>query len=218
MKYITKPELALHSKLTIAAAVRKALASANSATTSDQAKTMLLKIYNKLDSYREVGVPEAISHMLGYPDHYTDVPFINIHTTHLLNYIKQLATRQSQEDHFEGEILIGNDSHLSLGSFFDDYAYRGPTYSDYCLYDYTRLVYKRKGVSATPFDPKHPQHLSHRQFLRETSNVIPTLLGHLLFLNKESDKKTEREDYYCLIVSLFFSWMTSNEIKPANME
>src|SRR5947208_13444249 len=50
MKYITKAEVALHSKLTIAAAVRKALAAPSS--TNDVGKKMLLKIYNKMESYR----------------------------------------------------------------------------------------------------------------------------------------------------------------------
>src|SRR2546430_1473409 len=65
MKYITKPETALHSKLTIATAVRRAL---TPSSTQDMGKKTLLKIYNKVESYREVGVPEAITHMLEYPD------------------------------------------------------------------------------------------------------------------------------------------------------
>ena len=85
MKYISKPEATLHSKLTVCAAMRKTM------TTSPQpdsdsyiAKMMLLKTYNKLDSLREVSVPEAISHLLKFPDHYTDATFVNIHTTHVL--------------------------------------------------------------------------------------------------------------------------------------
>ena len=88
MKYISKPEAALHSKLTVAAAVRKTIStSTEPSSNADIAKKMLLKIYNKLDSLREVGVPEAISHLLKFPDHYTDTNFINIHTTHLLRYM-----------------------------------------------------------------------------------------------------------------------------------
>jgi hypothetical protein len=48
MKYITKAEVALHSKVTIATAVRKALAPSS---TEDVGKKMLLKIYNKMESY-----------------------------------------------------------------------------------------------------------------------------------------------------------------------
>jgi hypothetical protein len=36
---------------------------------------MLLKIYNKIEVYREAGVSEALSYMLGYPDYYTDRNF-----------------------------------------------------------------------------------------------------------------------------------------------
>lgn len=72
-KYITKPEAALHSKLTVAAAVRKTMSiPTEPGSSADSAKKMLLKVNNKLDSLREVGVPEAISHLLKFPDHYTD--------------------------------------------------------------------------------------------------------------------------------------------------
>jgi hypothetical protein len=93
MKYISKPEAALHSKLTVAAAVRKAMAmSPQPDSDAFIAKRMLLKTYNKLDSLREVGVPEAISHLLKFPDHYTDATFVNIHTTHLLRHMRDLTT------------------------------------------------------------------------------------------------------------------------------
>src|SRR5256885_10622723 len=61
MKYISKPEAALHSKLTIAAAVCKGLPEIPSSST-DLGRKMILKTYNKLDSHCEVGIPEAISH------------------------------------------------------------------------------------------------------------------------------------------------------------
>jgi hypothetical protein len=69
MKYITKPEVALHSKLTNATAVDKA--PAGSSSSDDIGKKMLLKIY-KMESYWEVGVSEAMSHFLRYPDHDAD--------------------------------------------------------------------------------------------------------------------------------------------------
>ena len=219
MKYITKPEAALHSKLTVAAAVRKAL-STSSSTTTNLAKMMLLKVYNKMDSYREVGVPEAISHLLDYPDHYTDTSFVNIHTTHLLNYIKQLSTTRNvintlSEDQQDLDIILGNNGRLFLASIFNDYASRGPALKDYCLYDYCSLVYKAKDTPGITFPAEHPQYLSHRQILQRSSTVIPTLLGNLLFLNKASDNETEHEDYYCLVVALFFPW-THDDIINTN--
>ena len=93
MKYISKPEAALHSKLTVCAAMRKTIStSPQSGSDSYIAKMMLLKTYNKLDSLREVGVPEAISHLLKFPDHYTDATFVNIHTTHILRHMHDLSS------------------------------------------------------------------------------------------------------------------------------
>jgi len=89
MKYISKPEDSLHSKLAIAAATQKDLNVANTDRSSDfdLGKTMLIKTYNKLDSHREFGGPEIISHLLNFPDHYTGATFRKVHTTQLLKYI-----------------------------------------------------------------------------------------------------------------------------------
>jgi PIF1-like helicase len=221
MKYITKPEVALHSKLTIAAAVRQALA--GSSSSEDVGKKMLLKIYNKMEAYREVGVPEAISHMLGYPDHYTDATFWNLNTTHLLYYIKRAydnrlqKTGEPSDDGPDSEIIVDDKGGFSLVSMFDDYANRGEGLAQYCLYDYCSLVYKRKkpGIS---FESDHPQHLGQHQIVRETSAAIPTLLGKLLFLNKNSENGAEREDCYCILTSLFFPWSCSQHIEAASWE
>ena len=211
MKYISKPEAALHSKLTIAAAVRKALPMISSSYTTDLGRQMILKTYNKLDSHREVGIPEAISHLLGFPDHYTDKKFQHIHTTHLLQYFK---SRSRKDPPCDNSATLDNDSRIivdgqrfSITSYIDDYAYRGESLSNYCLYDYYSRFYKWKKLGGIRFDPRHQQHLRHTQFLRRPSAAaIPNLLGKLMFLNKDSLKQEVQEDYYCLIAALFFPW------------
>ena len=99
MKYITKPEAALHTKLTVAAAVRDAMQnlSADYMSNVNITKTFLIKTYNKLDTQREVGVPEAISHLLNIPDHYTEAIFERLHTSHLLQYIKRFGLDEQSE-------------------------------------------------------------------------------------------------------------------------
>ena len=93
LKYECKPEETLHSKLTIAAAHRTAFASASPANTLN-GRRMILQIYNKIESHWEVGVPEAISHLLDYPDHYSNMTFENINTTQLWLYITRFHNRQ----------------------------------------------------------------------------------------------------------------------------
>lgn len=217
MKYITKAETALHSKLTIAAAVRKAFTTISTHTT-DIGKSMLLKVYNKMDGYRKVGVPEAISYLLDYSDHYTDAFYANVHTTHLLNHLKRSSRRQNpaeiqNNDQFDSEIIVSNNGRLSLASLFTDYVYRGPTLQNYCLYDYCSVVYKEKNTPGLPFLSEHPQYGSHRQIIRKLSSIIPTPLGNLLFLDKASKKDTEREDYYCIVAGLFFPWTGEHSMK-----
>jgi hypothetical protein len=181
---------------------------------------MLLKIYNKIESYCEVGVPEAITHLLGYPDHYTNGMFCNVHTTRLLFYMRRLESLRKQQtlhDTSNGtpnsEIIIDDNGGYSLVSPFADYTNRGEDFSDYCLYDYYGLVYKKKSRRGIPFESEHPQHLTYRQIVRATTATIPTLLGKLLFLNKDSEEKSKREDYYCILTSLFFRWSRSQPLK-----
>jgi hypothetical protein len=177
------------------------------------AKMMLLKTYNKLDSLREVGVPEAISHLLKFPNHSTDTTFVNIYMTHVLRHMYDLAQHQDMEeimnvedDEFDSEIVV-TDGGFCIVSLFDDYAYRGPELTEYCLYDYCPQFYKRKKLSGLSFDTHHPQHTYYSQFLRKNDSVtVPTLPGEVLFVKQDSEDEKKREDYYCLIALTFFRW------------
>ena len=238
MKYISKPEAALHTKLTIAAAVRDALqnsSTANYMSDVDISKQFLLKTYNKLDTQREVGTPEAISHLLDISDHYTDSIFERLHTSHLLRYIKrfshdtdgELDTDDEMNDVLDARVIVSNHKYTIVAPF-DDYTYRGPNLVDLCLYDYCSMVYKRQRKGGIGFTTQHPQHKSHHQFIRQGSYAIPNLLGRLLFVSKSSRDMRKQEEYYCLISWLFIPWshhhphMATNqswkEFYNANME
>jgi len=151
MKYITKPEDSLHSKLMVAAAVRKMMSQNPEPNSSaDIARLMLLKTYNKLDSLQEVSVLEVISYLLKFPDHYMDANFINIHMDHLLRHMQLLVQcqncnddRSDQEDEFSSEIIAMKCGYTTV-SLLDDYAYQGESLSNYCLYDYCSQFYKAK--------------------------------------------------------------------------
>ena len=216
IKYISKPEATLHSKLTLAAAVSSALQSTISSNTIT-GKQMLLKVYNKVESHREVGVPEAISHLLDFPDHLTHATFQSVQTSHLLNHLRQLAS-----EHYDNEpsseipdsAIVKVGSGYALVSLFDDYACRGPGLSGLCLYDYISLFYKRKRQGGIRFTSNHPQHGTHTQFLRDGPPAIPTLNGSLFFLKPDSSDENIREDYHCIITGLFFPWQTNHLIKP----
>src|SRR5436190_495934 len=167
MKYISKPEASLHTKLTIAAAVRDAMQNVNANYMSDVdiTKSFLIKTYNRLDTQREVEVPEAISHLLNIPDHYTEAIFERLHTSHLLQYIKRFCLDEQSEpscEHDQDEILdsqliVSNKNYVAF-SYFDDYACRGPYLDDLCLYDYCSLIYKSRGKGGIDFASEHPQY------------------------------------------------------------
>jgi hypothetical protein len=222
MKYITKPEAALHSKLTVAAAVRKTISTQTvPGSSADISKKLLLKVYNKLDTLREVGVPEAISHILKFPERYTDANFVNLHTTHLLRHMRNLAQYQimeddENEDDFNLEVIVNDQGALCTVSLFDDYACRGEALHNWCLYDYCAQFYKHKRMNGLLFDSPHPQREHYSQFLRQSPANVPTLLGKLFFVKPDSLNEKDRRDYHCLIASLFFPWSQKRTPKSSN--
>jgi len=231
MKYISKQEHATHSKLTIAAAVRKGLDDNTTALTgSGTGKEMLFKVYNRLDSRCEIGLPEAISHLCSFPDHYTSVAFVNINTKTLLYHMKH---RHHQPQHtptepdrpfdrnfdekskvFDSEILSTQHG-LRLISPFDDYIHHGEYLSEMCLYDYFSLFYKERTMRGIQFDLRHPQANTHCQILHRSNIQVANLLGHLLFIRPDSEDEQVKEDYHCLLAALFVPWSDSRPLNPS---
>ena len=219
IKYISKPEATLHSKLTIAAAARKAMSDSNNAT-DISAKKMLLKVCNKIESHREVGVPEAISHLLNFPDHYTDTPFKRLNTTHLWHHIRSQwpNSDENHDDEIDDQCqIISVDHAFKLVSLFDDYGCRGQSLDNFCLYDYFSIFYKRKCHNGIPFAAPHPQLLTHTQFARETEARVPALIGNILFVKPDSTDEDVREEYYCILTGLFLPWHAGIPIRPADV-
>jgi len=217
LKYISKSEQSLYSKLSIAASVRAAQVSTSSANTIT-GKKMITQIYNKIQSHREVGLPEAISHLLEVPDHYTEGKFVPISTTQLFYHfqaLNHLGLQNTAADHaddadesqdLDGEIVV-EDRTYRFVSFFDDYQCRGPALAEYCLYDYVALYYKAKSKHGLPFTPEHPQHRNYSQVQRaEDGFVIPNVLGCLTYLTPTTKDQQEKEKYFCILTALFTPW------------
>lgn len=98
---------------------------------------MTQRFYNKIQSHREVGLPEAVSHLLRMPDHYTSGGFVNINTTQLRSYFKQRSPHAATthiQDLVEGEEMVESEitkvgSQYKLINAFDDYNHRGPDFA-----------------------------------------------------------------------------------------
>ena len=216
LKYITKPEATTHTKLMIAAATRAAF-SAGSNQSAQPVKSMLLKIYNKIDGHREVSEIEAASHLLDLPDDYTDQSFYTINTTHLLHQIKRSESQShTLTDNPDSEIVMTSNG-LSLTSLFQDYTCRGPVFKNYCLYDYCATVYKQKGTSGTMFTADHPQHSDHSQYLRDHNTVTPNLVSNIQFLKHDAEDDSPCEDLYRLLSTIFIPWTTGQMIKCSDL-
>ena len=210
LKYVCKAEETLHSKLTIAVAHRKAFTSTSSANTLN-GRRMILQVYNKIDSHREIGVPEAISHLLGYPDHYSNMSFQTVNTTQLWHYVTRLQQVHDQQNVVTNSRLhsqiIDTNGGLTLLSLFDDYRFRGEALAQYSLYDYRSVIYKRKQRNDLQFGIDHPQHGTHTQFWRQTVGMTPSFIGDLFHLHGTSFDPKVREKFFCIILTaLFLPW------------
>src|SRR6266480_2009155 len=89
----------------------------------------------------------------------------------------------------------GSNAYITK-SLLLDYAYRGSSLAQYCLYDYCAQFYKQKKLNGLFFDAHHPQHVHYSQFLRNDSAIVPTLLGKLLFIKPDAEDEKKSEDYY----------------------
>lgn len=127
-------------KLTIVVAIHDTIQNSSIVTFMtdiDITKRFLIKTYNKLNTQHEIGVSEVISHLLNMPDHYTDVVFERLHTSHLLRYIEKFSQNKHSDpksDNGANEILdvqvIRDDRKYNIVSSFDNYTYQGPNLID----------------------------------------------------------------------------------------
>ena len=138
IKYISKQEASLHSKLTLTAAVHKAMELSSNLNTDIGGK-MVLKASNKIDSHREVGMPEAISHLMHLPDHFTGATTFYPHLLDTSGDNEDEASHVSQVDDMHvNDNEQENDANIMMGyhgftlvPIFDDYVYRGEGLKDY---------------------------------------------------------------------------------------
>lgn len=229
IKYISKDEQSLHSKLTIAAAARASQMNSSTANTS-VGKQMITKVYNKIQSHREVGLPEAISHLLEFPDYYSSSDFVNVNTTQLRAYFKQhsaitsangragilssdlavneIAVDGGEDATIEAEIIPAG-THYKLLHVFDDYKYRGPDFAAYTLYEYVSLYFKSKKLDGIRFSAEHPQYLHCSQVPIRGAPTVPNLIGVFSSLNRRSLESSIRDEFFCILCALFVPWSPS---------
>jgi hypothetical protein len=167
MKYIIKPEIVLYAKLTIAIAMYSILVNS---LREDIEKQLVLKVYNKIESYREVGISKAITYILSYPDYYTNAIFVNIYITHLLRHMQHIVDSYKDqrigEDILDIDIIIDNDLDnrpvLAIVSLFENYSLRGLEFAKYYLYNYCILVYKDRKEREISFQLTHLEYRTYK--------------------------------------------------------
>ena len=109
-----------------------------------------------------------------------------------------MSTEDEQDGTLDSRVIVSNKSYTII-SPFDDYTYGGPHLANLYMYDYRSMIYKSKEKGGITFTSEHPQHKTHRQFVRQDSYAIPNLFRHLLIVSKSSEDPEKREEYYGLV-------------------
>ncbi|GJF00912.1 hypothetical protein PsYK624_172160, partial [Phanerochaete sordida] len=121
---------------TVAASVSRELA----------AKTVLTKIVNALTSRQETGGPMVCSHLLGYPDHYTDQKFTVCYWMSYVNKVGRAWPTPADADDADDEqvTLASVEGEIRAHAKIDDWIHRPRQFEHMSVHDFlTGTVIKR---------------------------------------------------------------------------
>lgn len=108
------------------------------------AKKLITKMVNSLTSKMEIGSPMASLYLLGNPDHYTGHNFVTFYWKMYVHEIQNIWNYNSDKEKSAKVILNKNLGKIVGVSKVHDYMYRPHIYKKLSLYDWIKLVQKKK--------------------------------------------------------------------------
>jgi len=148
--YITKTPLKTHTMFEAIKTVFNRNSEFINGNLSHQEKTrkLMIQIVNTLTVQAEVGGPMACMYLLGHPDHYTSHEFRPVFWKAFVHEANKSWEQPQLED--SGDALMDkvilhkvNGNVIGLSPVMD-YLMRPTIFKDMCLYDWIRLITKRK--------------------------------------------------------------------------
>lgn len=196
--YATKHDVSRYQVILTTATMKRKLEEAKTSPNPSESQLRIinqnmekfaLRAFYRLTGDREVSGPQAASYLLDLPDYYTLHPKAKIRRLNL----GQLRLRFQRIIMAEPGLIWGEEEQTRVikakkapQSLFNHYYWRGPSFSDFCLYEYFKLVDVKSMTQATSRDirflPEHPNYDNLIQQYSEKSSAptfVVTLIGSL---------------------------------------
>ncbi len=145
--YITKPGLTTYSMFD---SIRHIFDRSGETIMTDAvnrkqaAKRLVTQMVNSLTSKMEIGSPMASLYLLGNPDHYTGHIFVTFYWKIYVHEIWSIWNCNDHKEKVAKVVLNKNLGKIVSVSKVQDYMHRPHIYSNLSLYDWIRLVQKKK--------------------------------------------------------------------------
>ncbi|KAJ3557162.1 hypothetical protein NM688_g1617 [Phlebia brevispora] len=153
--YVTKSPLKTYSMFQAIKSVleKREDVLTESPSRAEAARKLICKMVNALTARMETGGPMLCTHLLGYPDHYTDHRFKVFPWVSFVKRVR-LATEDTaaEDDNVEDEMLVLKRTKTGdiIGTTkINDYIYRPAEFHAYCLYDFLSLTTTEKLTAKT---------------------------------------------------------------------
>jgi hypothetical protein len=230
--YATKDEASTYQMVMAAAMMKKTLEQGERASNPTNEETLALekgmqkfalRVFNRMSHDKEVSGVQVASSLLQLPSRYT--PHTELHRINLYYLRRRLLPIIQRSDDDEGM----NEEHVTIReranfptSTFDDYRWRGSALKELSLYEYVKVIRKRRLKTRTggdiDFDPRHPEHDKMAQVVCGPDSVprTVTLVGPLTqYQHLEDDIKgghpktfAIQNDLAGILLALFVPWET----------
>jgi len=230
--YATKDEASTYQMVMAAAMMKKTLEQGERASNPTNEETLALekgmqkfalRVFNRMSHDKEVSGVQVASSLLQLPGRYT--PQTELHRINLYYLRRRLLPIIQHSDDDEER----NEEHVTIRerenfptSTFDDYRWRGSALKELCLYEYVKIIRKRRLKTRTggdiDFDPYHPEHDKMAQVVCGPDSVprTVTLVGPLTqYQHLEDDVKgghpktfAIQNDLAGILLALFVPWET----------
>jgi hypothetical protein len=198
--YATKYDVSKYQLILTAAIVKRAQEDAEAATDPSESQLRIrcqgmnkfaLRAFNRLSCEREISGPQAASCLLDLPDYYTlPAKVRHLNLRHLKDRFEYII--MGEPGAFPGQdesvrISIAKKAPLSL---FDHYYWRGPSFVDFCLYEYFTLVTINSMKYATSSDIRFlPEHPNYENQIQSYSEKRPTAIYTVALVGSLSENQ-----------------------------
>jgi Helitron helicase-like domain at N-terminus len=202
--YATKDEASTYQMVITAVMMRKTLEQGErSSNPSNEERIAMekgmrnfsLRVFNRMSHDKEVSGVQVASSLLKLPNYYTPHSKLRrVNLYYLRHRLETLIQCSNNEDYRNEERVTVNTNKNVHVNILDDYKWRGSDLNQLCLYEYVKIIEKRKPKKRTKadfdFDVNHPEHGKQTQIVcgPEATPITVALVGPLSLNQYNEDR------------------------------